>query len=507
MKVGIDLGTTYSAVAYIDEDGKAQIIPNCEDSHTTPSVVVFDEDTVLVGKYAKEQSKAHSEDTVQFVKRQMGTNFEYFANDTTYKSEDISSLILKKVIQDSEEFLNQKITSAVITVPAYFNDLQRQATERAGILSGVKVLKIINEPTAAAIAYGINSAVDQGTILVYDLGGGTFDVTLLKIKDHEFEVIASDGFKNKGGFDIDNLLVAKVADIYEKTYGESLLEDTNALQQLQLAAEDAKIRLSKMKKVKISLTANSKPIDVPLTRDEFEEMIAQFVDDTREKVIEVLESVNYTWDKIDKVLLIGGSSKIPLVKKMMEELSGKTIDMSINPDEAVAMGAAYFANTIPEQVADVDGSSTQEKDVKNRFVIKEVTSHGLGVIVANSETREKYNDVIIKKNTSIPTTVSKQYKTTIEGQRLIRLRITQGDDRDLDYVEKIGEAVLTLEPHPQGSPLLVTIELDEQQMAHVYLKDLVTGKDVGEMNIERPISMTAEEIESKKTELDALTIA
>lgn len=463
--IGIDLGTTNSCVAVM-EGGQPVVIPNAEGGRVTPSVVAFTKTGErLVGQVAKRQAITNPERTVISIKRHMGTNYRVKIDDKEYSPEEISAMILMKLKQDAEAYLGEKITQAVITVPAYFNDSQRQATKNAGRIAGLEVLRIINEPTAAALAYGLDKEGNQ-KILVYDLGGGTFDVSILEIGDGVFEVLATSGNNRLGGDDFDQRIIDYIADEFMKEHGIDLRKDKMALQRLKEAAEKAKIELSSTLSTNINLpfiTADAsgpKHIDMTLTRAKFEELTADLVEMTMGPLRQALKDAGLTPDDIDKVILVGGSTRIPAVQEAVRKATGKEPYKGINPDECVAIGAAIQAAVLAGEVKDV--------------LLLDVTPLSLGI-----ETLGGVFTKIIERNTTIPTRKSQIFTTAADGQTSVEIHVLQGERPMAADNKTLGRFILDgIPPAPRGVPQIeVTFDIDANGIVHVSAKDLGTGKE------------------------------
>ncbi|BCV20563.1 molecular chaperone DnaK [Moorella sp. Hama-1] len=462
--IGIDLGTTNSCVAVM-EGGEAVVIPNAEGGRTTPSVVAFTkEGERIVGQVAKRQAITNPDRTVMSIKRHMGTNYKVKIDNKEYTPPEISAIILQKLKADAEAYLGEKVTQAVITVPAYFTDSQRQATKDAGRIAGLEVLRIINEPTAASLAYGLDKGEDQ-TILVYDLGGGTFDVSILELGDGVFEVKATSGNNRLGGDDFDQRVMDYLVDVCRREHGVDLSQDKMAMQRLKEAAEKAKIELSGMTSTNINLpfisaTPNG-PIhlDVNLTRAKFEELIADLVEQTVGPTRRALADAGLEPKDIDKVLLVGGSTRVPLVQETVRKILGQEPHKGINPDECVALGAAIQAGVLAGEVKDV--------------LLLDVTPLSLGI-----ETLGGVFTKLIERNTTIPTSKSQIFSTAADNQTTVEIHVLQGERAMAADNKTLGRFQLTgIPPAPRGIPQIeVKFDIDANGIVHVSAKDLGTGK-------------------------------
>jgi molecular chaperone DnaK len=469
--VGIDLGTTNSVIAWMKPDGAIEVIPNAEGNRTTPSIVSFTKTgEILVGEPAKRQLILNSDRTIKSIKRKMGSDYKVRIDDKEYTPQEISAYILKKLKKDAEEYLNGEIKKAVITCPAYFNDAQRQATKEAGIIAGLEVLRIINEPTAAALAYGLDKMEGERKVLVYDLGGGTFDVSILEIGGGVIQVVATSGNNHLGGDDFDQRVIDYLADEFKKQYGVDLRSDKQALQRLRDAAEKAKIELSSKLETDISLpyiTATAEGplhLEMKLTRAMFESLTRDLVEKTREPIERALNDAKLSPQDIDEIILVGGMTRVPMVQKFIKDIFGKEPNKSVNPDEAVAIGAAIQAAIL----AGTEGA--KDKDV----VLVDVTPLTLGV-----EVKGGLLEPVIPRNTTIPVKKSKVFTTAEDGQTSVEVRVYQGERamaRDNIFLGSFQ--LVGIPPAPRGVPQIeVTFDIDSDGIVHVSAKDLGTGKE------------------------------
>ena len=507
--IGIDLGTTYSAAAVSVDGHSAQVLPNQEGLNTTPSVVFFPDtngaEEPLVGEMAKNSAAGSPYNVVQFIKRQMGNpDFVYTSpNGTDFRPEEISALILKYIKQYAELDLGEPVTDAVITVPAYFDDARRTATKQAGKLAGLNVLQVFNEPTAAAIAYGLTSQ-NNGRVLVYDLGGGTFDITLMEIRDGSFNVIATDGDPNLGGFDFDNEIGNLIiADLAKQGYEVDEYDD-QLHAEIREKAEILKRGLSNVAQSTAIFTIDGKTYRVRVTRDEFEQATESLLNRTRERLELLLENQHVQWSDIDYLLMIGGSTRMPMVRKMLEQISGRQLKHEIDPDTAVAIGASIYAASLSASgngsvVPGAAGATGSD------IIISDVTSQSLGVIVVGSGGRD-INSIIIRNNTRIPAKASDVFYTTVDNQRELNVQVTEGNDDDPKYVKILANQILPVPPHPAGSPIRVTFAYDIDQTVFVEVEDLTENKSLGTFDIDRTANMSADQLMRARTKIDGMNV-
>ncbi|MDA3897871.1 MAG: Hsp70 family protein, partial [Desulfobacteraceae bacterium] len=511
---GIDLGTTYSSIAYVDEYGKAVIIPNAENERVTPSVVFFDDDSIVIGDVAKESSKLYPNEVVSFVKRSMGEpNFIFLHNSEEYRAEEISAYVLKKLAQDAEQYLGETVSELVITCPAYFGINEREATRKAGEIAGFNVRHIINEPTAAAIAYGSLDSSEDRIVLVYDLGGGTFDVTMIDIRKDSVEVICTGGDHNLGGKDWDDRLVAHMVELFQSETGtdEDILDDPDTWQDLQLSAEKAKKILSQRPKTPISVTHGGERVKMIVDREKFEEITEDLLERTIEFTKEMLEEAkNKGYESFDEIILVGGATRMPLVKTRIEEnfsITPKVFD----PDEAVAKGAAIYGwklglndglierlsqktnkpigqiNDISEMIESKELSAQIFKEAaqevadqtgytlpsieRSMLTVKNVTSKSFGIVAHTPEGNEIVFNIVLR-NTTVPITMKKIFYTAVMDQKTVLIRIMESEtsrvEVPLDHAVEIKTAVLNLQPNlPADLPIEITFTLNDEGQLHI----------------------------------------
>ena len=488
--IGIDLGTTNSCVAVM-EGGEPVVITNSEGARTTPSVVSFQANGErLVGQIAKRQAITNPEHTIISIKREMGTDHKTKIDDKTYSPQEISAMILQKIKADAEAYLGETVSQAVITVPAYFNDAERQATKDAGRIAGLEVLRIINEPTAASLAYGLDKTDHSEKIFVYDLGGGTFDVSILELGDGVFEVLSTNGDTHLGGDDFDQKIIDYLANDFKSQYGIDLRNDKSAVQRLKEAAEKAKIELSSSMQTNINLpfiTADAtgpKHIDMNLTRAKFNELTHDLVQRSIEPMKKALSDAGLTIGQIDKVILVGGSTRIPAVQEAVKNFTGKEPSKGVNPDECVAMGAAIQAGVLTGEVKDV--------------LLLDVTPLTLGI-----ETLGGVATPLIERNTTIPAKKSQIFSTAADGQTSVEIHVVQGERQMATDNKTLGRFTLSgIAPAPRGIPQIeVTFDIDANGIVKVSAMDKGTGKEAN-ITITASTNLSDEEVEKAVKEAE-----
>lgn len=506
-KFGIDLGTTNSAIAVFEND-EAHILKNIDGDEITPSVVFFTgvdsagNDESLVGIQAKNSAATAPNNVVQFVKRLMGNQGSAYnfraPSGKEYTPEMISALILRKVCKDAEQYVGGgTVEDVVITVPAYFDDARRIATKQAGKIAGLNVLRVINEPTAAAIAFGLDTN-ENGKVLVYDLGGGTFDVTVMDINGGNYDVIATGGDSQLGGINFDQKLIAIILRELEAQGCQIDDEDDALMVDIREKAEKTKLQLSNVETARPVFTINGTTYRIEITREAFEKEAESLMQRTQFLLEDVLKEKNLTWDDINHLLVVGGSTRMPMVKRLLESISGKEVTYKVDPDTAVAQGASIFARTL---WSDTDGEEKYEivpvgeTGVVANLTISDVTSQSLGVITVDpADHNRKVNTIIIPHNTKIPTKKSEVVYTLYDNQTEIKVEVTEGNDEDVEYVRVIGSSVLAMPPYPKDSPVEIRYAYDPDQIIFIEVIDKVTNNSLGTFEIDRASNLSEVEV-------------
>src|SRR6266576_758622 len=501
--VGIDLGTTFCAMAHIDPYGKPQIIPNTESERLTPSVILFDGSTVIVGTLAKNNAVAEAERIVDFVKREMGKPKEQFQREfggKVYSAEELSALILRKLKRDAEKYLGVPVTHAVITVPAYFNDAERTATITAGQLAGFNVLQIINEPTAAALAYGLDKVDENQTVFVFDLGGGTFDVTIMRILDQKIEMIATNGDHRLGGKDWDDVNVNLIADEFDQLHGENPLLDLHSYQELHNRALAAKIQLSSRNSTTIVYHHGGKSVKLTLTRKEFEKRTRHLVEKCKTICEMVMQEAKIKWDKIDKVLLAGGMTRMPMMRSMIAGFSSAALIDHVNPDEVVARGAAIQGILSMLNEEDVSGERVLDDAVRQQFSaldgglieVTDITSHTLGVVLWDEKQLQEYVFPMIRKMTPIPAVIRNSFGTADANMQRAVVKVVEGESTVPGECTPLGVCDIQLPPYlPKGSPVKLTYQYNANQVLEV---DVQAAGNTAKVTIDRNTGLAPKDI-------------
>jgi molecular chaperone DnaK len=514
--LGIDLGTTFCAVAHIDAYGKPQIIPNAESERITPSVVLFDGSNVVVGTVAKQNAVAEPDKIVDFIKREMGKSKAQFSrafDGKVYSAEELSAIILRKLKGDAEKYLGEEVTDAVITVPAYFNDAERTATLHAGQLAGLNVLQIINEPTSAALAYGLDKLDQDQTVFVFDLGGGTFDVTIMRIEGHHIRMIASNGDHRLGGKDWDDVIVNWVADEFDKEHGDNPLLDLQSYQDLYNRALTAKIQLSTRQRTTLVHSYNGKSVKIELTRDDFEAKTRHLVEKCKAICEIVMQEANMNWDGIDRVLLTGGMTRVPSVRSMITESSTRPVAEDVSPDEAVALGAAIQAMLSMLRQEDDAGQRKISAEVREQFSasdgslikVTNITTHTLGVVLWDDGKVEEYVFPMIPKMTAVPGENKNSFGTAKANMKNAIVRVVEGESTVPSECTPLGICDIELPPFlPKGSPVELTYHYNENQVLEVVVE--AYGR-ISRVSIARNTGLSENELELATADLAQLQIS
>jgi molecular chaperone DnaK len=514
--VGIDLGTTFSAVAHIDSYGKPQIIPNAESERITPSVILFEGGKAIIGTLAKNNSVAEPEQIVDFVKREMGKPKEQFQREIdgkTYSAEELSALILKKLKSDAEKYLKEPVTDAVITVPAYFNDAERTATITAGQLAGLNVLQIINEPTAAALAYGLDKLDQDQTVFVFDLGGGTFDVTIMRIEGQTIRMLATNGDHRLGGKDWDDVIVNHIAEEFDRAHGENPLLNLGSYQDLQSRALAAKIQLTSRVRTTIVHSHNGQSVKLDLTREDFEHRTRQLLEKCKTICEMVMQEAGMKWSEIDKLLLVGGMTRMPMVREMISKISGVSLIDDVNPDEAVSIGAALQAVLLLLAEEDVSGEKLLPENTRQQFSSREggliqvtdITSHTLGVVLWDEGQLEEYVFPMIRKMTAIPASAKNSFGTATANMERAIVRVVEGESSLPSECTPLGICDVELPPFlPKGSPVELTYQYNANQVLEVAV---AAAGNTAKASIQRNTGLAPGEISNAATGLGAIKVA
>lgn len=508
--VGIDLGTTFSAMAYINAHGQPEIISNREGERTTPSVIFFEQDgTPVVGQAARNQAIVEPARTIRFIKREMGNpSYRVNIDGEDRPPEYLSALILKKLKTDAEAQLGKAITRAVISVPAYFKDAQREATRQAAQMAGLDVLRIINEPTAAALAYGRDKVKGRQTILVFDFGGGTFDVTLMRVEDNRFTILATDGNAKLGGKDIDQRLVDHLAEEFQREHALDLRAERSTHQDLWDRAEQAKKDLSFRENVAVTLSCGGKVMRVDIDRELFGQLTEDLVVETRECMEGLLKAIGMSWSNVDVVLLAGGSSRIPAVRDMIRRVSGRDTAKDLNPDECVALGAAIQTLALVEE-SDTD-TSGGPRDESRDIVVQDVASHSLGVKAMSADRNGYVNSIIIPRFSPIPCETKRPFATSEDNQKKVEIEVLQGEDSDpkSPNVDLVGKLSLTdLPPHKAGQLRIeVALRYTADGVITVVATESISGRTVREVLMRKAGALSKELIKAGEDELRKLSL-
>ncbi len=514
--IGIDLGTTFCAVAHIDAYGKPQIIPNAESERITPSVILFDGTNAVVGTVAKQNAVAEPDKIVDFIKREMGKSKSQFSRafgGKVYSAEELSAVILRKLKSDAEKYLGEQVTDAVITVPAYFNDAERTATLHAGQLAGLNVLQIINEPTSAALAYGLDKLDQDQTVFVFDLGGGTFDVTIMRIEGHHIRMVASNGDHRLGGKDWDDVIVNWVADEFDKQHGENPLLDLQSYQDLYNRALTAKVQLSTRQRTTLVHSYNGKSVKIELTREDFEAKTRHLIEKCKSICEIVMQEAQLGWEDIDRVLLTGGMTRVPSVRTMITESSNRPVAEDVSPDEAVALGAAIQGMLSMLQQEDDVGERSIASEVRDVFSaadgslikVTNITTHTLGVVLWDDGKMEEYVFTMIPKMTTIPNEMKNSFGTAKANMKNAIVRVVEGESTVPGECTPLGICDIELPPFlPKGSPVELTYHYNENQVLEVVVE--AYGR-TSRVSIARNTGLSENELELATADLAQLQIS
>jgi|GEM_PF-610781 len=513
--IGIDLGTTYCAIAHIDTYGRPQIISNIEKERITPSVILFEGQNVTVGTIAKQSAVAEPDKVVDFVKREMGKSKEEFSREfdgKIYSAEELSALILRKLKKDAEAYLGEQVTDAVITVPAYFNDAERTATLHAGQLAGMNILQIINEPTAAALSYGLDKLNKDQTVFVFDLGGGTFDVTIMRIEDGHIKMLASNGDHRLGGKDWDDVIVRIVADEFERQHGENPLLDLHNYQDLYSRALSAKIQLSSRTRTTIVHSFNGKSVKIDLSREEYEERCRPLLERCKATCEIVIQEAAMQWTQIDRVLLTGGMSRMPSVREMVCSLTRREVAPNVSPDEAVAVGAAIQAMLSMLYSEDEIGQREIPQQVRSAFSsengslikVTNITTHSLGVVLWDQEKNEEYVHPMIPKMTAIPSGIRNSFTSLNAGFKNGVVRVVEGESTVPTECTPLGSCEMDFPEIPHDAPVEITYHYNENQVLEVTVE---ADGHTSHATISRNTGVATHEIELATKELEKLELS
>lgn len=514
--VGIDLGTTFCAIAYVSSNGAQQLIPNSENERLTPSVILFDGESAVVGSVARQNAVAEPEKIVDFVKREMGKSKGQFHREfggRQYSAEELSALILRKLKNDAESYLGKSITDAVITVPAYFNDAERTATFHAGQLAGLNVINVINEPTAAALAYGFRQLTENKTVLVFDLGGGTFDVTIMRIEDNHLQMIASNGDHRLGGKDWDDLIVIWASEEFERVYGENPMLDLISYQDLYSRSVTAKIQLTNRETTTLVHSYNGNSLKMELTRAEFEER-ARHLTERCKMICEIgLAEAKMEPSQIDCILLVGGMTRVPSVRSLLAKLApGVKVVDSANPDEVVALGAAIQANLSILQQENETGARNMPETLREQFSgedgelikVSNITTHSLGVVLWDEKSGEAKVFPMIKRASPIPASVEKSFGLSKDNLDRLRVNVVEGESSVPSECTPVGLCEIELPPGlPRGTPVCLTYAYTESQVLEVLVK--AAGRE-SRVRIARATNLTEGEIALAAEDLSRITV-